>query len=634
MSLDATLDILLNDLAELHRKAQVQLDEAQNFRKLNSGFDSQRETTQLLLTVCEKLIAEKNAVDEATFEEHKSRLAYLCRRYGTSLETGLSDQAYRERFGGDLPPSERPANRSKAKGRNLSMLCCQREFPPHQAWWTEARKGLVPRYQVIRGGRMVQTPSSDLVPGDIAYLRAGQRVAADGRVLCHIDGTTVDSSTVSGRSDDVWVCTVTATADSASESCNIVLRGSYIVSGAVLCLVVRGSWNPLVGGPEIFNPEEEFSVDTSLPPGMSSAQSRSLFRSLCRKARLVCRSFTAVARLTQVQLVIALLSQELLRKDSFLTLVSTAKRLGKTLVLVNCDCELSQLRPLCEEAGVEIMQFNETAAAPGSASATQAMSTTVSEDYSSPGFCTMSEQDRLTTVAAQINEEETRTGSILLYGISEAGLLLLCDQVDSNERPSLFVGCGFNFPRCIWGLFPEVGRSFDNQMTLRLPRVGHVTTASSRRGGSSASPHTFQDVSDSTHPRRSANDESFTLTTTTSNAVQSGGLSPPVKQVMSLRTVDPARFLEAQNMVSEGSRGAQRVRARGLLASMNSIGVLSECADFILIRSDLACLAQALEIVSKADPLILRAMRSASQAHLTANFIDGIQHFLAQPLGG
>jgi Ca2+-transporting ATPase len=52
---------------------------------------------------------------------------------------------------------------------------------------------------VLRDGRMVHVPSSELVPGDVARLEAGDRVPADG-VLIETQGTMVDESALTGES--------------------------------------------------------------------------------------------------------------------------------------------------------------------------------------------------------------------------------------------------------------------------------------------------------------------------------------------------------------------------------------------------------------------------------------------------
>jgi len=63
-----------------------------------------------------------------------------------------------------------------------------------------------------------------------------------------------------------------------------------------------------------------------------------------------------------------------------------------------------------------------------------------------------------------------------------------------------------------------------------------------------------------------------------------------------MRTVnsDPAA-----NLKLLASSGARKIE---LLVSLDSVGVVSEQADCVLLKPDLGCLGQALEIASKAVP--------------------------------
>eukprot|EP00971_Amphidinium_carterae_P159328 3158364-Amphidinium_carterae.1 len=56
------------------------------------------------------------------------------------------------------------------------------------------------------------------VPGDIVYLSAGQKCAADSRVLLCTESAMVDSSHVTGRLNDVRVLSKKPTASSVTES--------------------------------------------------------------------------------------------------------------------------------------------------------------------------------------------------------------------------------------------------------------------------------------------------------------------------------------------------------------------------------------------------------------------------------
>lgn len=63
----------------------------------------------------------------------------------------------------------------------------------------ELRELLASTSRVLRGGRVVEVPAEDLVPGDVVLLEAGDRVPADGRVV-EAWSAQVDESSLTGES--------------------------------------------------------------------------------------------------------------------------------------------------------------------------------------------------------------------------------------------------------------------------------------------------------------------------------------------------------------------------------------------------------------------------------------------------
>jgi Ca2+-transporting ATPase len=77
-------------------------------------------------------------------------------------------------------------------------------FQEHKAEKSLAalKKMAVPRVRVRRGGRVAEIPSSDLVPGDIVLIEAGNAVPADGRFL-ETANLRVQESALTGESEPV-----------------------------------------------------------------------------------------------------------------------------------------------------------------------------------------------------------------------------------------------------------------------------------------------------------------------------------------------------------------------------------------------------------------------------------------------
>ncbi|KAL0252078.1 hypothetical protein GEMRC1_001290 [Eukaryota sp. GEM-RC1] len=80
-------------------------------------------------------------------------------------------------------------------------------FSVFQEWRTAVSVSSIsnafsPRVSVKRDGQQVQIDATELVPGDIMYLRTGQRVPADCRIL-EANDLSIDESALTGESDPV-----------------------------------------------------------------------------------------------------------------------------------------------------------------------------------------------------------------------------------------------------------------------------------------------------------------------------------------------------------------------------------------------------------------------------------------------
>ena len=95
-----------------------------------------------------------------------------------------------------------------------------------------------PIVQVLRNGQTVIIQTSDLVPGDIVFLKVGQRVPADGRLL-EAYGLEVDESSLTGESLPVAkdATAVLASETRITDQTNMVFTGTVITRGRGKALI-------------------------------------------------------------------------------------------------------------------------------------------------------------------------------------------------------------------------------------------------------------------------------------------------------------------------------------------------------------------------------------------------------------
>lgn len=86
--------------------------------------------------------------------------------------------------------------------------------------------------QVLRDGRTVTVPSTEIVPGDILVLAPGDRVAADARLI-RAQGLEVDEAALTGES-----LPSPKMAEGGSDASRVVLAGSDVTVGTGLAVVV------------------------------------------------------------------------------------------------------------------------------------------------------------------------------------------------------------------------------------------------------------------------------------------------------------------------------------------------------------------------------------------------------------
>jgi Ca2+-transporting ATPase len=114
----------------------------------------------------------------------------------------------------------------------------------------EAIRDLIPATsKVRRQGRVMQVPVSEIVPGDLLTLEAGDKVSADARVVDCYD-LSVDNSALTGESEPAHRSTAPGeeTAHGRLISCpNLVFAGTTVTSGNGLAIVTATGSNTEFG---------------------------------------------------------------------------------------------------------------------------------------------------------------------------------------------------------------------------------------------------------------------------------------------------------------------------------------------------------------------------------------------------
>mmetsp|Transcript_21013 Transcript_21013/g.45465 ORF Transcript_21013/g.45465 Transcript_21013/m.45465 type:complete len:638 (-) Transcript_21013:305-2218(-) len=619
-----TPEQLLGPLRELEQKLQIKLAEEHSFRKANANFQPMNETTTSLLAVCEKLAAMKEKLARANFEEHTSELTFLCKRFNTSIENGHSERSYQEFFISAMP--SQPLKERRKSG--LGMLCCQRGFPPNQSWWSDAERRLQATYQVLRSGTLVSAQARELVPGDIVFLACGQRCVADTRVLIHADGTSVDCTHLTMDSSDLRRVTTEVTSPAVVDSANIILRDSYLCSGGLFGMVVRSPLNPLMSG-SVREPDEDgvFALETSIPAGLSPSMCRTLFKNLTSRPKFVCRSFHTMVKLARTQVLVVLVPKEL-ETSGAAALCATGKRLGKPVVLVVIDDDKSFTggESWAKENEVEFVdcRASSSSAQHQTGSDPDAISTTahstvqslpVSQTLTGATDCGRTTSGIVSPVFASSNgnafpraelvpaDVKTRlseivsqlsaggqAGGVLVSTRSPAVVMLMCHSL-GEKGCSLLLALGSLQHSSVFRklvMQQRYGRQEVARRAMTSNSLGVPGEAQSRAQSPTHYPSTSQCT-----PREPQRWPSFSRQA--SHVSNKGSFSPT--RSMQLHTADPVHLSPA----AAAARG-ENIHKVDLFVSLNSVGVISEYSDAVLLRDDLSCLGQALEMACKAIP--------------------------------
>lgn len=125
-----------------------------------------------------------------------------------------------------------------------------------------------PVARVVRGGRLVEVPSPEIVPGDIVVLREGSFIPADLRLVETMD-LEVDESPLTGESVLVQkdASRVLPVDTPLADRVNMAFMGTYVVGGKGVGVVVATGMNTVIGriAEEISRtPEEKTRLEEEL----------------------------------------------------------------------------------------------------------------------------------------------------------------------------------------------------------------------------------------------------------------------------------------------------------------------------------------------------------------------------------
>ncbi|KAL3242224.1 hypothetical protein MRX96_021443 [Rhipicephalus microplus] len=204
---------------------------------------------------------------EVSMDEHKIPIEELYARLGTNPATGLTSQQAREILERDGPNSLTPPKKTPEW-----VKFCTFEEPPDDnlylgavlaivvivtgcfSYYQEARsskimesfKNMVPQYAiVIRDGQKLHLPAEEVVVGDVAEVKGGDRIPADMRVI-QAQGFKVDNSSLTGESEP-QTRSPELTNDNPLETRNLAFFSTNCVEGTGMGVVINTGDRTVMG---------------------------------------------------------------------------------------------------------------------------------------------------------------------------------------------------------------------------------------------------------------------------------------------------------------------------------------------------------------------------------------------------
>jgi sodium/potassium-transporting ATPase subunit alpha len=133
----------------------------------------------------------------------------------------------------------------------IIITLLQATFSAFQDWSTQKVMNsildLLPsEASVLRDGKMVRLPASELVTGDVIHITIGNKVPADLRIITHSGDVRFDRSILTGEPDEIEG-TVDQTDENFLESRNIAFMGTMVTNGNAIGVVVLTSQKSIMG---------------------------------------------------------------------------------------------------------------------------------------------------------------------------------------------------------------------------------------------------------------------------------------------------------------------------------------------------------------------------------------------------
>lgn len=129
------------------------------------------------------------------------------------------------------------------------------------------KRFIVQECVVIRGGKKIVLPSSELVPGDIIIVQEGQRVPADARIL-ESHNLKIDEGMLTGESKPVLKTNQALSSPRAlADRINMCFSGTYVLAGWGRAVVTETGTNTEIG--KIHRSVQEIQTDVPLAREMS-----------------------------------------------------------------------------------------------------------------------------------------------------------------------------------------------------------------------------------------------------------------------------------------------------------------------------------------------------------------------------
>ncbi|KAJ5177712.1 ATPase P-type K/Mg/Cd/Cu/Zn/Na/Ca/Na/H-transporter [Penicillium coprophilum] len=133
----------------------------------------------------------------------------------------------------------------------LIVIALQAGFSAFQDWSTarvmNSILGLLPaEATVMRDGKLIHLPASDLVTGDIVQITIGNKVPADMRLLTSSGDVRFDRAILTGESDEIEGA-INCTENNFLETRNIALMGTGVTNGNAIGVVVLTGSNSVMG---------------------------------------------------------------------------------------------------------------------------------------------------------------------------------------------------------------------------------------------------------------------------------------------------------------------------------------------------------------------------------------------------